>query len=146
MSQIKIFCDGASRGNPGPAAAAFVVLGDKNKAIHEHSQFLGRATNNFAEYQAVLLAHQWLFQNTDKIRAAKITFCLDSELITKQLNGQYKIKSPTLRPLAIKINHLKSQLKANISYIHVTRSKNKRADFLANQALNVTTSKSSRRR
>ncbi|KKQ24896.1 MAG: ribonuclease HI, ribonuclease HI, partial [Microgenomates group bacterium GW2011_GWC1_37_12b] len=89
---IKIFTDGGSRGNPGPAASAFVVF-ENNKILTKEGKFLGNATNNIAEYSALLLAVEWL--NKNKL-TENIKFFLDSELIVKQLNKTYKIKNKNL--------------------------------------------------
>lgn len=133
---IKIFCDGGSRGNPGLSASAFVVYDSENKIIHKQNKFLGITTNNVAEYTAVLMAHEWLDDNAKKNGIQKIKFTLDSELVTKQLNGIYKIKSPNLISLVTKIKKIQSNLspiKVNIA--HVLRARNKVADQLVNDAL-----------
>jgi len=96
--ELKIYCDGGARGNPGPAAGAFVVLAD-NKEIAAEGKSFRVATNNEAEYGAVIMAMTWLLKNN----AASVVFYLDSELVVKQLNGVYKIKSKKLLPLAAKI-------------------------------------------
>jgi len=133
--ELTIYCDGASRGNPGPASAAYVVM-DGQEVIFEAGQKLGVATNNVAEYEAILAAHDWLSQNSEIIRNfTAVKFILDSELATKQLNGIYKIKNQALILLVTKIKSQQKQINIPITFTHVKRHKNTRADALANQAL-----------
>ncbi len=130
-----IFCDGGSRGNPGPAAAAYVV--NKNgKTIYKQNKYLGIATNNEAEYQAALMAHRWAHKNiVDK--GSEVQFIFDSELVTKQLKGIYKIKSKSLARYIIKIKKIVKEMPFSVSYTNVSREKNFEADKLVNQALNL---------
>ncbi len=128
--ELKIYCDGGARGNPGPAAGAFVVLAD-NKEIAAEGKSFRVATNNEAEYGAVIMAMTWLLKNN----AASVVFYLDSELVVKQLNGVYKIKSKKLLPLAAKIKKLERDFSGKIKFENVRRGKNKRADQLVNQTL-----------
>lgn len=133
--ELTIYCDGASRGNPGPASAAYVIM-DGNEILSEAGHKLGIATNNVAEYQAILAAHTWLSQNPEILQNySSVKFILDSELATKQLNGMYKIKNQALILLVLKIKSLQKQINLPITFTHVKRHKNKRADALANQAL-----------
>lgn len=132
-SNLKIFCDGGARGNPGPAAAAFVVY-KNGKQIYKGSKFLGEATNNIAEYSAVILALEWLARQELK-DVETVSFVLDSELVTKQLNGLYKIKNENLRLLITKAKGLERKIKSRIAYTWSPRSKNKIADSLVNKEL-----------
>jgi len=132
--QLTIFCDGASRGNPGPAASAFCVYENKS-LLHEEGRVWGITTNNVAEYKAVVMAYEWLLSFLANNRVSKIEFIFDSELVTKQLNGEYKIKSPLLRPLVLYIKQMENNIDASIIYSHVKREHNTRADQLANEAL-----------
>jgi ribonuclease HI len=129
---LKIYCDGGARGNPGPAAAAFVVIED-GKVVFSQSKYLGKTTNNVAEYEAVILALDWLAKH--KVLKSKIQFILDSELITKQMEGVYKVKSQNLKPIFIKAKRLESQLPMKVFYRWATRENNKLADFLVNKEL-----------
>jgi len=130
---ISVFTDGGSRGNPGPAAIGVVVY-DKNKNIvFELAKYIGNKTNNQAEYQAVLEAVKWICQQGVKIN--KVDFYVDSELVAKQLNGEYKIKSANIKPLTEQINQLRSTLPFKITFTHLLRDGNKKADQLVNQAL-----------
>lgn len=141
-----VHTDGASRGNPGPAAAAFIITDSSGKLVTQSGEFLGITTNNQAEYHAVLLALNWIAHNQKNIRTEDgifktITFYLDSELVARQLSGQYKIKSKELLPLAIKIKNLQTSLLSpispitQISFRSIPRNLNKSADRLVNQVL-----------
>ena len=139
-SLLKVYCDGGARGNPGPAAGAFVVVED-NKIIHTSSRFLGSTTNNVAEYSAAYDALRWLAVNK-KSAHSKPSFFLDSELVVRQLSGSYKIKSPKLKPLAAKIKALEKKVTGGVSYNYIPRTKNKLADELVNKQLDKSLSKS----
>ena len=131
---MKIYCDGGARGNPGPAAAAFAVIKD-GKIIHKESSFLGKATNNFAEYQSVILALKWLVNEKKVVDSKKILLILDSELVTRQLSGDFKVKSKTLTPLFQNAKNLERKISSKISYRWSPRTKNRLADFLVNKEL-----------
>ena len=90
-NSLSIFCDGGARGNPGPAASAFVVRDSTGKTLHKQGFYLGTATNNQAEYQAVIESLKWLLNNckTDQL----VNYYLDSLLVVNQLKGLYKIKN-----------------------------------------------------
>lgn len=134
MDSLKIYCDGGARGNPGPAAAAFVVEKD-GKVIFKNSKYLGQTTNNIAEYNAVILALTWLRQNPELFPDQVASFFLDSELVAKQLSGLYKIKNENLRNLFFTVRSLEKKIDKKISYTSVSRAKNKLADFLVNKTL-----------
>lgn len=128
---IIIFCDGGSRGNPGPAASAFVVTRN-SKLVFKGSKYLGIETNNVAEYTAVSIAIDWLI--SQKVNY-EVTFNLDSQLVERQLNGFYKIKNDRLKKLVeeikLKINSSKVIVKFHWGY----RSENTLADDLVNEEL-----------
>jgi ribonuclease HI len=126
---IKIFCDGGSRGNPGPAAAGVVFLTSDNKLIAEYNEYLGIQTNNFAEYRAVTLA----LDNLGEYKKYKIEFYLDSMLVVKQLNGEYKVKNANIKPLYQDIVGKLAGLE--VSFTHVYREDNKLADEQVNICL-----------
>lgn len=132
--QITIYCDGASRGNPGPAATAFCAY-HKDELIYENAEYVGITTNNVAEYKAVVMAFDWLISFSNDNQIDNVNFIFDSELVTKQLTGEYKIKSPNLIPLVLKIKAKEKSLKFKINYSHVKREFNKRTDKLANDVL-----------
>jgi len=131
---IELFSDGGSRGNPGPAASAFVA--EKNgKILFSESKYIGVQTNNVAEYFAVILALKWLKKYTDKNKMDEIIFYLDSLLITNQLKGVYKIKNENLKKYYLLVRKLENQITSKIIYKHIYRDKNKMADYLVNKCL-----------
>ncbi len=131
---VKIYSDGGARGNPGPAAAAFVVI-KNGRVIHHQTKYLSTTTNNFAEYMAVLMALAWLDQNIKEIEAEEVEYFIDSELVAKQLSGIYKVKSKKLKQLVERIKAIEKKIDSDINYKLVPRSKNKLADHLVNKTL-----------
>lgn len=124
------FTDGGSRGNPGPAGYGVLVRDAEGRTIAELSEFLGIQTNNFAEYSALLSALDYALQhNLERLHVVS-----DSELMVKQMRGQYRVQSPDLRPLYEEAKRRAARL-AGFRIEHVLRGKNKRADELANQAM-----------
>lgn len=100
---LNIFSDGGARGNPGPGACAFVIR-KGNSIVSQGSKYLGKVTNNFAEYSGVILALKWMADNLKLLDSdERITFFMDSELVVNQINGKYKIKNKTLWELYQKI-------------------------------------------
>ncbi len=128
-----IYCDGGSRGNPGPAASAYVVT-ENEKVIHSEGKYLGIETNNVAEYTAVLLAVTWL-SNLIPNPQSLVTINLDSQLVERQLNGAYKIKSEKLKVLYDQIKLLIINSSLLIKFQWGYRSKNTLADSLVNETL-----------
>ncbi|PIP57498.1 ribonuclease HI [Candidatus Woesebacteria bacterium CG22_combo_CG10-13_8_21_14_all_39_10] len=138
-NKINIYCDGGSRGNPGKSASAFVVE-DSNKLIYSESKYLGIATNNFAEYSAVLLALRWIVttkldRENRQIVKKEMVFILDSELVVKQINGVYKVKDKKLKEIYLRIKNILEKFPQKIIFKSVSREKNKAADFLVNRKL-----------
>jgi len=137
-NKIKVFCDGGSRGNPGKSACAFVVE-QGNKIIYSEAKYLGVQTNNFAEYSAVVLALRWIRESTG-VQKKEIIFILDSELVVKQINGEYKVKNKKLKEIYLRIKNILENFsllpgKQKIIFKSVSREKNIKADFLVNQKL-----------
>lgn len=133
--EIIIHTDGGSRGNPGPAACAFVVE-NNNQVIFRGSRFLKTATNNIAEYSGVILALEWLNKKSDEVKLkSEIKFFLDSELVVKQLNGLYKVKDENIKKLFLEVKNLILKLEKNVFFQHIPREKNKDADRLVNEEL-----------
>ncbi len=134
---VYIHTDGGSRGNPGPAARAYVVQFN-GKVIEKKSKYLGFSTNNKAEYEGVIMAITWLLNDGGELLGNvnnNIIFLLDSELVVKQLNGLYKVKDKDLQILSYKIYKLKSKFNNELFFKHIPREKNKLADFLVNKEL-----------
>ena len=130
--EIVVYIDGGSRGNPGPAAAAFILTDSGGVQLQAKALFLGQTTNNVAEYTAIVKA----LQAAEQIGAKQLTIFSDSELLVKQINGQYKVKSEQIRPFfqqAVKLLNEFESWKVQF----VPREKNKEADKLVNQALNL---------
>ena len=132
QNPLLVYCDGGARGNPGPAAAAIVVEKD-GKVIHKESKYLGRGTNNEAEYSGAILGLQWVSKNI--AGAEKITFILDSQLVANQLSGKFKVKNENLRNRYFTAKTLEKNISAEINYESVSRDRNKIADFLVNKEL-----------
>jgi len=112
MNKIKIYCDGGARGNPGPAGVGFVAK-KNNEVLKEYFFFIGRATNNVAEYTAVLKAMEWLAGSPPIGEAGEIIFYLDSLLVVKQLGGYYKIKNLALQKTCFKIKIIQKKFPQN---------------------------------
>jgi ribonuclease HI len=135
ITEIIIHTDGGARGNPGPAACAFIAIGGGNP-LGKGSQFLGNTTNNVAEYRGVLLALEWLLKFKDfKPSVCTVSFYLDSELIVNQLKGVYKVKNETLKKINLEIEDIVKNNHLKISLFNVPRSQNKEADLLVNKKL-----------
>jgi ribonuclease HI len=136
MKKIIIYTDGGSRGNPGPAALGVVFCNEKGQVIKKYSEFLGEKTNNEAEYQAVIFAlkkFKALFGNK-LAKNTEVELRADSELLIKQLNGQYKILEPKIQQLFILIWNLKLDFK-KVKFKYVPRENNQEADNLVNETL-----------
>jgi len=129
MKQATLYTDGGARGNPGPAAAAYVLAIAGGETI-EAGDYLGEATNNQAEYEALL-------RGLSRAREAAVTnlaVFMDSELIVKQMSGEYRIKNADLKILYDKVCSLIAAFD-RVTFEHVPRAKNKRADALVNETL-----------
>ena len=126
----ELYVDGASRGNPGPAGAGALIKDPSAKVVRRLKKFLGRTTNNVAEYSALVLG----LEAARSMGIDRISVFADSELIVKQLNGVYKVKSEDLRPLYEKASALSKGFK-EFSIKHIYREKNAAADALSNEAI-----------
>jgi len=136
--KIIVFTDGGSRGNPGVSGVGAVISNAQGQLIKKSSKNIGTRTNNEAEYEAVIFALQKVKQifGKEKAKQLEIEVKMDSELVARQLNGKYKIKEEKLIPLFIKVWNLKMDF-GPISFKEIPRAKNKEADALANEAMNV---------
>ena len=132
--KLIIYTDGASRGNPGSASYGFTISDENRKLLHEEGEYIGKTTNNVAEYTGVIAALKFVKEKYGDKLPVKIDLFADSKLLAEQLSGRYKIKHPNLRPLFDQIKILEMEL-GSILYTHVPRDKNKEADRLANKAL-----------
>lgn len=128
--KIKLFTDGAARGNPGPAAIGIVIYGENDEVLEQQCRYLGTATNNVAEYEALCAG----LELAKKYLPCGIHVHMDSELVVKQMLGSYRVKNEHLLGYFQKANRLKSPFET-VSFTHVPREMNKLADRLANQAL-----------
>lgn len=138
MEKITIFTDGGSRGNPGPAAIGVYIVNSKGEVVKEVAEKIGNATNNFAEYQAVLRGLQTVKElYGKKAKEMEFELKLDSELVKKQLSGEYQIKDPGLVPHFIEIHNMRVASVSNVTFTHVPREKNKEADRLVNEAMDA---------
>lgn len=130
MKKTVIFADGASRGNPGPAAVGAVIKDEQGRLITSISQRIGKATNNQAEYRAIIAA----LENAIRLGASQVDMHSDSELVVRQINGRYRVKNAALKPLYRQVKYLQSLLEG-FTITHILRQQNTEADNLANIAL-----------
>lgn len=129
--KLIIYIDGGARGNPGPAGIGVVIFNhDESRIISEHKKYIGKTTNNQAEYQAVVLG----LQEAKKLKPEEVEVRMDSELVCSQINGTFKIKNPDFQTSFIKIWNLKQSFKKT-TFKYIPREKNKLADKLVNQAI-----------
>ena len=147
MQKIKIYTDGGARGNPGPAGIG-VVIKDGDKIIKEVKKYIGETTNNQAEYQALILGLEELGKMSEQgvlggsasnleaepPTSVEVDCFLDSELVVKQLNREYKVKNKDLAPLFVKVWNLSQGFKS-CKFWHIGREQNKEADRLVNEAI-----------
>ncbi len=128
-NELTIFTDGASRNNPGEAGAGVLIL-QGNKPVAKLARYLGTTTNNIAEYTAAIMG----IEHAVKLGASSVRLFADSELLVKQLNGQYKVKNEGLKPLHHRAKELIAKI-ANVEVQYIPRAQNKEADALANKAI-----------
>ena len=133
---LNIFTDGGARGNPGPSAIGVYITDGNNKKIAGFGKTIGIATNNVAEYKAVIEALTWISENKkDLTKTAKIYFFLDSKLVCSQIIGIFKVKDADLRNLLFDVREREAQINFPIYYKNIPREKNTKADAFVNQAL-----------
>ena len=130
--KLFLYTDGGARGNPGPAGIGVVILDSAKKRIKDVSKYIGEATNNVAEYSALIQG----LEEALLLDADDVVIHMDSELVVKQLNGEYRVTDENMKQLFAKalgiLNHFKS-----FEIKHIERSKNKEADKLVNKAINL---------
>lgn len=128
--KIIIHSDGGARGNPGPAGIGAVLHDEQGILLAEVSKFIGHTTNNQAEYQALLAG----LEQALILGASQVECFLDSELVVKQINREYKVKHKELAPLFLAVYNLLTKFKG-YRFVHIPRAQNKEADRLANEAM-----------
>jgi len=138
MKKIIIYTDGGSRNNPGPSAIGAVFYNERGEVLKEYSEYIGIATNNEAEYQAAIFSLKKFKQLFGKELAnnSEVEIRSDSELLVKQINGEYKVMEPKIQSLFIEIWNLKLDFKV-VKFKLISREKNKEADRLVNEALDI---------
>ena len=134
--RLKIYSDGASRGNPGSSSIAFMILAEDGEILKRYSEYVGIRTNNQAEYEALIYALKFASELTNQ----EVVCYLDSELVVKHLNGEYRVRNQNLKELWLKVEELKQKFHKT-SFIHVPRTERhiEEVDSLANQTLNKAT-------
>jgi len=135
MNKFIIYTDGASKGNPGPAAVGVVICDKNGKVLKEYSKEIGEATNNEAEYQAVILALKKikLLYGKKRAKESELEVRSDSQLLVSQLNGKYKILDEKIQKLFIEVWNLQTEFK-KVVFKLIPRGENKLADRAANRA------------
>lgn len=137
--KLIIYTDGGSRGNPGPAAFGYVIKDASGIVLKQQGEAIGKATNNEAEYQAVIAALKKAKQvlGKEKLKQMPIEVRMDSELAVRQLSGTYKIENQKLQSLFMEIWNLRVELGGHVSFVHISREKNTEADRMVNNALDA---------
>lgn len=128
--KLTIFSDGGARGNPGPAALGVVIKNDNNQILVSYGEYLGEQTNNYAEYMALISG----LKKAKEMGATEVDCMLDSELVVKQMKGEYKVKEPTLQKLFIQAYNVATSFK-KVTYHHILRARNQAADKMVNETL-----------
>ena len=137
MQKIIIFTDGGARGNPGPAGAGAVIFGEKGQVLREISDYLGEATNNIAEYEALIRALTATCEMFGtEISKMEVQIRMDSELIVRQMEGRYKVKAPELKKRFAQVKTLLASM-PKASFTHIPREENGEADALVNKAIDA---------
>lgn len=131
---VVIYTDGGSRGNPGPAGAGAAIF-NNGREVASVSEFLGTRTNNWAEYEALILALETARKVVPAIEGKTVSVRMDSELIVKQMKGEYRVKDEELKKQHARVKSVLTEHYGSVSFAHVRREKNERADELANEAM-----------
>jgi ribonuclease HI len=130
--KAKLFTDGGARGNPGPAAYGYVLEAEDGTVLAAHGERIGVATNNVAEYRALIAG----LEKAVELAVPEVEVVSDSELLVKQMNGEYRVKNAALQDLSIQASRLAREV-GKVSYTAVRREHNKLADQLVNEALDA---------
>lgn len=123
-------CDGGSRGNPGPGASAYVLIDPTGREVEANGEYLGAVTNNVAEYRALIAG----LEAAARRSATPLLACMDSELVVRQMTGEYRVKNEGLKPLHTAARRAAMAI-AEVRYVSVRREENERADQLVNETL-----------
>lgn len=135
---LNVFTDGGARGNPGPSATGVYVADENNKMVAGFGKAIGIATNNVAEYRAVIEAFDWIIENRKTLsEKARINFFLDSKLVCSQIIGLFKVKNTALKNLLLDVRDREGQVSLPIFYKHIPREQNVKADGFVNEALDA---------
>ena len=134
IQKVKIYSDGGARGNPGPAAIGVLICSESGEELQDHQEVIGHATNNVAEYRAVLAG----LDLAQKLGAREVDYFVDSELVARQISGQYRVKTPHILELFLKVKE-KARHFTSLKFTHVPRTHEKirYVDGLVNQALDL---------
>lgn len=134
--QFTIFADGGARGNPGPSGAGAMIRNERGKTVATVSKFLGHQTNNFAEYEAVIIAFEEIAKLVPeaKRKSTEVVVKMDSMLVVKQMQGEWKVKHPNVKPQHARLRALIDMF-GKVSFAHIYREENGDADALANEAM-----------
>lgn len=130
VQRVRVYSDGAARGNPGPAGAGAVLVSPSGQVVERLAKYLGVRTNNFAEYTALILG----LQRAWELGVSEVEVFADSELMIRQLSGRYQVKSPSLKPLHEQARTLLNQFD-RVKLVHVPREMNAAADEMSNKAI-----------
>jgi ribonuclease HI len=128
VPEVIVNCDGAARGNPGPAGAGAIVVATDGTVLSEIAEGLGETTNNVAEYTAAIRG----LEEAARLQAARVLLRSDSQLLINQLNGRYRVKTAHLVPLHRRVRELVGSFAGGVTFEHVPRERNVEADRLAN--------------
>ena len=128
--KLILYADGGARGNPGPSAGGIVIKDEKGKTVESYGEYFGEQTNNYAEYSAIISG----LKKAHELGADEVECILDSKLVVEQLNGNWKVKEPTLQKLFIQAWNLVQKFK-KVKIRHTLRENNKEADAEVNKAL-----------
>lgn len=130
INKYLVYTDGGARGNPGPSGIGVVIYDKDGEIVLKKSEYIGTKTNNQAEYQALILG----LNEVGNLKADEVTCYLDSELVTKQMRGEYRVRNKNIAPLYQIASKLAKKFD-KINFQHIPREENKEADFLVNEAL-----------
>ena len=136
MTTYILHTDGGSRGNPGPAALGVVIANEKDQPLKAYGEYIGETTNNEAEYRAVISGLKKIkaLWGREAAKRANVKVLMDSELVVKQLNHQYKLENPKIQQFFLELWNLMLDFKS-VSFTHIPREQNREADRLVNEAL-----------